>query len=388
MAQVAPPRLRGVYIPMPPPGGTHFGWVHVAACVGICLLIGASLPLWVRWNHWPIRKDTLLRGEVLGLAIATALFSVLIVGPSWSRGRLWLARRRVRARWRGRRARLAKLRPESLACLPHRRVEAELLSALLRRRLFFPRNAMPRRAVQRVFRDEWPATTVIGPDRPFHGALLPAVISWPFEPIDGLDPRDYQQLIDWDIEARGRQFNWAKTVEKARDLTALRKRVRKSQLPRSENLPGSHARTKWLLWREAKNVLLLGALGALGGAFGLRYVQGWLIIFLIFAVLVMIPLLFRRFYFRPQTWLVPGGIVTATHPLIRKRGRAIYASRERTRIVVDLVNAYAYVCMGDTVRRIPFFWPYLIAWMASAPSPSIEAVQALVGEDVELTVAE
>jgi hypothetical protein len=125
--------------------------------------------------------------------------------------------------------------------------------------------------------------------------------------------------------------------------------------------------------------------------FAIRWRRPWLMLVLPAAIVVVFAWamsLYRRHFLQTRIWLVPGGVVVATHRLGRARGQALYASRARTPLVADLLNGRGFVRAGGEARGIPFRWPHLIAWMASAPSPSIEAVQALVGEDVELTVAE
>jgi hypothetical protein len=92
----------------------------------------------------------------------------------------------------------------------------------------------------------------------------------------------------------------------------------------------------------------------------------------------------RRFGERIN-YVVPAGVIVGNRGRRGRQGQAIYVRRSDTPLVWD--GAYAWVRVGGVAHQIAFGWPHLIAWVASAPSPSVEAVQALLGDNVELTVA-
>jgi hypothetical protein len=295
-----------------------------------------------------------------------------------------------------RRTRLAKLVRNGHAArrFPNRLIEAAISQDERRcsRSDMDPRFE-PRRSMARGLPKLAAGSIIVGPHRPLHGRLLPGSIPWPFEPIDARDRRDMRRIERWERGLRGRRFPSGFPIGSAVQWQTcpggahIRTRLRTSKNRRSTGLAGLVRSclqigltcaavaicvgllfgTSLLGWREFKGAIVLFPLSfaALGGL-------GWFITTLI-----------RR----EQIWLVPGGVIVARHSLNRAHGKALYVRRDATPIVVDLAESSAQVLVGKRLRRIPFGWAHLIAWVASAPSPSVEAVQALVGDDVELTVA-
>jgi hypothetical protein len=330
-------------------------WLGVAL---VTAALGWYVDQFTRWNWFGY------------FIIAAAVFGV---GPSFIVHLVILNRARTgHVKGRAQRVRHARLEalvaaPDAVIRFPHRVIEEAISRD---RRLRLGRSAAP------VEKPYWPmalslsklpaGTIVLGADRQLHGRLRPGVIAWPFEPIDARDAHDRKRIEQWEKLQQGRQ---GLSVDDLKGENV------------AENTPGL---------RVLGLVSLVVAVLALAVSLLRGGIRGQLSagVFLLFvAWLAAIPFVARVFIRREKEWLVPGGFVHSRHDVWRKRGQAIYAARERTPILVDLAERTAFVRVGADVQQIPFAWPHLIAWVASAPSPSVEAVQALVGEDVELMVA-
>jgi hypothetical protein len=359
--------------------------------LGVCLLIAlGSWPLWLRFDRYVRRWMELGTREIIAEVVVTFLVCFVVLAPIYG----WVLRRRLQRliskRWRLRRERVQRLLAATGAAsrFLHRAVELAALDALLARGWIFPKTALPRAALEQAVATLPAGETVCGPLRYFKD-LPPVAIPWPFEPVDAEDAKDVGRLVDWLSDC-------AKVQQ--RDILTEPWWIKEQLAWRSgKNSHPNTVRTGYEPTADVVTELKSTAMALVFCAFtalfvfAIRWRRPWLMLVLPAAFVVVFAWamsLYRRHFLQTRIWLVPGGVVVATHRLGRARGQALYASRARTPLVADLLNGRGFVRAGGEARGIPFRWPHLIAWMASAPSPSIEAVQALVGEDVELTVAE
>jgi hypothetical protein len=111
--------------------------------------------------------------------------------------------------------------------------------------------------------------------------------------------------------------------------------------------------------------------------------------------LIVAVLFVYRVVLMVRTLIVPGGIITLRQPFWRRRGSALYARREATPIVWNTASRMAFVRVNGNVRRILFAdlsfiggdYPIVEAWLAIAPTPSVEMVRSFLGDEVELELA-
>lgn len=182
--------------------------------------------------------------------------------------------------------------------------------------------------------------------------------------------------------------------------------------PSGASAGAEHARRQYLdsrtrvalRWTRVVAILLfltvvLGVLlyylcsAAYGVVIGTRRVPVWLVLFVSALVGWFV---IRRTMLHLRTYLVPRGLIAARHPFWRTRGSAWYARRGSTPLISDHVTGAIFVRVASTPRYVRTRYdfcaeskrPHLLAWHSRAPSPTPDAVQAFLGDDVELSLAD
>jgi hypothetical protein len=341
-----------------------------------------------------------------GLGFLIADWST-IVGPGLVvLGSFWVIDRKEqrpraalqRAVWAPREKRCGVLgqRADGRMRFAHRQIEKALLTNWRPRRGMRADSFSIQAALGPILSEAPPGLLVSMFGRPLHGQALPGVLEVPFEFIDGQDRYDTLRIIQLEEELRRRKWSSpdAKVFKEEGDAGESSQASFARGSAHEGRLRYIIRRLRALLKILAGLCLLLAIVGVLVGApiyVAREILRGKLeyaFALLLAALFVGVPVFLSRILVYKRVWLVPGGLIWVRQSAFRRKGKALYARRNATPLAFNLKADNAYVRVGNHVRKIPFGWPHLIAWVASAPSPSVEAVQALVGEDVELTVAE
>jgi hypothetical protein len=305
-----------------------------------------------------------------------------------ARGSFWLYERRRRgvllAAIAVRRERLARicLHKHARERVPHRLVEQSLLDKVRVNPNSFQFLGRKRiRALRQVLALLPKELVVVVGRRGQCGYRNMPVIAVPFEPVDAGDFKAIRAFRDNVVTLHGgtpiSDWESSKPASEWWKGSALPEAVRAGKIHRR---------------RQLFAVLAAFEICALAGAVIWAILQrqagslGMIAFLPILPISVVIPLGLGQIIFNAHTYLVPGGIVHTRHAPWRKRGKADYARRIDTPLIFDS-SFRGLVYIHRKAVRVDFSSVHLAAWLASAPSPSVEAVQALVGDDVELTVA-
>lgn len=358
------------------------GWLAlIAAWIGLggfALVLTASRGTYARWTN-------------VTPYLACAMLAAWVTGRLVNRFR---ARRCVRLRLTSRRKRLERIAAHADAGtrLPHRVVQLCRVKRQLDRRFRLTLRRPPAHgdlagAITRIPK----GIIVMGPYT-YGGQGLIATVPWPFEPIDALDPKDTRQLAVWEESLRAApQHIFEIDASKPFSGEAHDRRI-------AESAPGSRLKSVLRFIKRAAGAANRYGAGALVSAYAvlagigifIKAVRGDTVSTLLVCGAIgaaTAPLLVRTLWRRERAWLVPGGFVTCRHTIWRRRGKALYAQRGHTPLYVDPGEDLAFVRLGTKAQKLDFGWPHLVAWLASAPSPPVGAVQALVGEDVDVVLA-
>lgn len=288
------------------------------------------------------------------------------------------------ARTAPRRERLARVcaHPHALQRLPHRVVEQALLADRANRPFRWLKKRNRNARLLRKIMPKLPrGLTIIIETRDMRILRDEPVISVPFEPVEERDMHDVAAFRRSAYELVGRTLptmwdDWYETqLERGRwrRESTHEQRARRIRAYRRRYIIVGTCLCTTLL------ILFIWALLFRRGSLFAAMRPLWLL--LPFAALLGLAgmIVFER------RFLVPGGWIDVKHPFWRKRGRGLYVRRSDTPVVCK--PPYWTVVLVDSQAKEVRGGLNLLAWQATAPPPSVDAVQALVGEDVELTVA-